>query len=292
MCNVKRHQSPCSEESIVIEVGLCQLLGGDWRGANLSLLLTRSLFAVADAAATASLTSFSFLFSALGLYNCFGDLLSDLMLLFLLRCKLLLDNKPSLSCGSEGPSLFLSLSDGNAPQDSNFLHPQPSGDNDCASPLQDFSAPDHDHSAVGCTPLFDQPHSLNPPLMEYSPAANNQHSSVALFSQPDGSFVCSNAFVSCNNGSTSSCSSSQHNDPPLTEHMLPSSVGDHLSTSGHGCPTSCHLSSSDNDQLSSSADKVCTSDGNSSASRSNGSLSCSPVVSSPGCSSSPTGNDD
>ena len=205
------------------------------------------------------------------------------MLLFLLLCKLLLESNLSLSCGSEHFSLFLSLSDGNAPSDSNFLHPQPSGNDDCASPLHNFSAPDHDHSAVSCTPLFDQPQSLHLLLMEYSPTANNHHSSVALLSQPDGSFVCSNAFVSCDNGSTSSCSSSKHNDPLLTEHMLPPSVGDHLSTSGHGCPTSCHLSSSDNDQLASSADKVCTSDGNSSFSRSNGSLSCSPVVSFPGC---------
>ena len=28
MCNVKRHQSPCSEESVVTVAGLCQLLGG------------------------------------------------------------------------------------------------------------------------------------------------------------------------------------------------------------------------------------------------------------------------
>ena len=214
------------------------------------------------------------------------------MLLFLLLCKLLLESNLSLSCGSEHFSLFLSLSDGNAPSDSNFLHPQPSGNDDCASPLQDFFAPDHEHSSVGCTPLFDQPQSLHLLLMRYSPAANNHHSSLALLSQPDGSFVCSNAFVSCDNGSTSSCSSSQHNDPLLTEHSLPPSVGDHLSTSGHGCPTSCHLSSSDNNQLASSFDKVCTSDGNSSFSRSNGSLSCSPVVSFPCCSGSSTGKHD
>ena len=293
MCNIKRHHSPSSVESIVIEAGLCQLLGGDWRGANLSLLLTLSLFAVADAAATASLTSFSFLlFSALGLDDCFGDLLSDLMLLFLLRCKLLLELNLSLSCSSESLSFFLSLSDGNASCDSNFLHPYPSGNNDCALPLLHSFLPDQDHSAVGCLPLFDQPLLLNLLLMGYSSAANNDQASLALFSQPDGPFVSSDTFVSCNNCPAPSCSSSQHYDPLLAQHGLTSSGGDHLSFSGHGSTTSCHLSSPDNDQLLSSADKVCASNGNGSASCSNGSLSGLPVISSLGCSSSSSGNND
>ena len=288
MCNFKRHQSPCSVESIVIEVGLSQLLGGDWRGANLSLLLTSRLFAVADAAATATLLT-SFIFSLLGLHNCFGDLLSDLMLLLLLRCKPLLDLNPSLSRGSKGPGISLPLSNGNAPHQSNFLHPQPSGNNNGALSLLHSFTPDHDHSTVGCAPLLNQSPLSHPPLVDYSPTANHDHSSVALTSQPDGSFVSCNAFVSCNNCSASSCSSSKHNDSFLAEHMGSSSVSDHLSTSGHGCPTSCHLSSSLNDYHSSSADKVCTSDCDSSASRSNGSLSGPPVISLPGRSSSPTG---
>ena len=129
MCNFKRHHSPCSVESVVTEAGLAQLLGGDWRGANLSLLLTW-LFD-ADAATTGFLTSScSFLFSALGLHNSFGDLLSDLMLLLLLLSKLLLDLNPSLPCGSKSPSISLPLSNGNALHLLNFLHPQPSGNND------------------------------------------------------------------------------------------------------------------------------------------------------------------
>ena len=255
--------------------------------------MTLSLFAVADAAATASLTSFSFLlFSALGLDDCFGDLLGDLMLLFLLRCKLLLELNLSLSCSSESLSFFLSLSDGNASCDSNFLHPYPSGNNDCALPLLHSFLPDQDHSAVGCLPLFDQPLLLNLLLMGYSSAANNDQASLALFSQPDGPFVSSDTFVSCNDCPAPGCSSSQHNDPLLAQHGLTSSGGDHLSFSGHGSTTSCHLSSPDNDQLLSSADKVSASNGNGSASCSNGSLSGLPVISSLGCSSSSSGNND
>ena len=253
MCNLKRHQSPCSEESVVTVAGLCQLLGGDWRGANLSLLLTW-LFD-ADAAFSLFLTSScSFLFSALGLGNCFGDLLSDRMLFLLLRSKLLLDLNPSLPCDSKSPSISLSLSNGNAPHHLDFLHPQPSGNDDCALPLLHSLPPDHNHSAVLCLPHPDCSSLLHPPLVDYSPTANYDHASVALTPKPDSSLVGSYAFVSCNNCSASSCSSSQQNNPLLAEHMSPSSVSDHRSTPGHGCTTSCHLSSSDNDQLSSSAD--------------------------------------
>ena len=151
MCNFERHHSPCSVESIVVEVGLSQLLGGNRRGTNLSLLLTSSLFAVADAAAAATsltTTTFDLLCGAIGLDNRLGDLLSDLMLLFLLRCQLLLDLNPSLPCGSYQPSISLSLSYGQAPRNSNFLHPKPSGNDDCAPSLLDSSPPDDDHSAL------------------------------------------------------------------------------------------------------------------------------------------------
>ena len=128
--------------------------------------------------------------------------------------------------------------------------------------------------------------------MDNSPAANHDHTSVALTPQPDGPFVRSNTFVACNNHAAPSCSSSQQNNPLLAQHVGSSSVDDILSTPGHGCSTSCHLSPSDNDQLASSADKVCAPDCNGSASCSNSSLSGPPVSSSPCRSGSPTGYDD
>ena len=258
----------------------------------MSLLLSPRLFD-ADAATFGFLTSScSFLVRALGLHNSFGDLLSDLMLSLFLLSKLFLDLNSSLPCGSKSPSISLPLSNGNAPHLLNFLHPQPSGNNDCTLPLLHSFPPDHNHSAVLCLPSPNRSLSLDPPLMHYSPAANDDHASVALTPEPDSPLMLSYAFVSCNNCSAPSCSSSQHNDPPLAKHMSPSSVSDILSTPGHGCTTSCHLSSSDNDQLSSSADHVCASDGDSSASSCNGSLSGPPVTSLLGRSSSPTGQND
>ena len=295
MCNFERHHSPCSVESIVVEVGLSQFCGGDRRGANLSLGLTRCLFAVADAAAAATsltTTTFDLLRGAIGLDNRLGDLLSDLMLLFLLGCQLLLDLNLSPPCSSYQLSISLLPGYCQALCNRNFLHPKPSGNDDCAPSLLDSSPPDDDHSASSCVPPRNQTAPLDPSHADYSPAANDEHASVALTSQPDGPSVLGTTPVVSNNHATSSCSSSQHNDPLLAQHMSPSSVGNHLSTPGHGCTTSCHLSPSDNDQLASSSDEISAPNGNSSASCRNSSSSGPPIASSPGGSGSPTGQND